>query len=265
LARFILLPCVWAGKRTPSAKQRGSLTSCYLILTLPQGRGQWTTSPSSIGPRGTKPSSGVSHGPGTCDSVPRPTNPKRTRTTRTRLIIPPGLMQRPIKPEWLIRLARELAGEGAGQGQPRNTNLRRATSSAYYGLFHTITLAISGEALPNASADEPYGYARYVNHTAVKEVCEWISGNQPPEHLKNVINRLRNNGSLSAVASAFVALHEQREAADYDHLADFTRPGTLALVGRSESARAAIEATANDDDFRAFFGLIGLQTNIRRR
>jgi hypothetical protein len=173
-------------------------------------------------------------------------------------------MRRPIKPEWLLRLARELAGEGAGQGAPRNTNLRRATSSAYYALFHAIALAVAKETLPNASADEHHAFARYVSHSAIKTACEWVSGKGPPLHLTTAVTRLRASRSLSAVASAFVTLHEQREAADYDHNADFTRPGTLANVRRAEQAVAAISANTRDDDFRALYGLITLQTSIRR-
>jgi hypothetical protein len=174
-------------------------------------------------------------------------------------------MRRPIRPDWLLRLAGELAGEGAGQGQPRNTNLRRATSSAYYALFHAIALAVAAEALPNAPPAELHGYARYVNHAAIKQVCDWISGNKPPPHLRQVIDRLRQNATLSAVASAFVVLQEEREAADYDHQADFTRPATLGLLGRARTGVASIGAEAASDDFRAPFGLIALQTTIRGR
>jgi hypothetical protein len=46
-------------------------------------------------------------------------------------------MQRPIKPEWLLRQADDLAGRVAGVGQPRNADLRRATSAAYYALYAT--------------------------------------------------------------------------------------------------------------------------------
>jgi hypothetical protein len=174
-------------------------------------------------------------------------------------------MRRPISPNWLLRLAAELAGEGAGRGQPRNTNLRRATSSAYYALFHAIGLAVADEALPNASENERYGYTRYVTHTAIKEVCDWISGNTPPLHLRAVVDRLRRNAVLSAVASAFVVLQEERESADYDHQADFTRPATLGLVGRPRQAVRSTTTEAASDDFRAFYALIGLQTTIRRR
>jgi hypothetical protein len=48
-----------------------------------------------------------------------------------------------------------------------------------------------------------------------------------------VVARLRQNQQLTAVASAFLFLQEQREAANYDHDADLTRASTLALVRRA--------------------------------
>jgi hypothetical protein len=172
-------------------------------------------------------------------------------------------MRRPIRPEWLLRLARETAGEGAGPGQPRTTNLRRATSDAYYALFHAIALAVAKETLPNASAIEQHALSRYVSHTAVKKASRWVSGAPPPLHLETIVNRLRASQTLSVVASAFATLHEQREAADYDHDADFTRRGTFAQVRSAQHAVAAVRMNANDDDFRALYGLIILQTSTR--
>ena len=172
-------------------------------------------------------------------------------------------MRGPIKPEWLLRLARETAGEGARQGRLRTTNLRRATSDAYYALFHAIAIAVANETLPNASATEQHALSRYVSHTAVRKASGWISGEPPPSHLQTIVNRLRASQTLSTVASAFATLHEQREAADYDHDADFTRHGTLAEVRRARQAIATIRAHAADDDFRALYGLITLQTSMR--
>lgn len=157
-----------------------------------------------------------------------------------------------------------IGGGRGGRGQPRNTNLRRATSSAYYALFHAVALAVAGEALPNSTDEERYGYARYVNHSAIKQACDWVSGNAPPRHLEYVATRLRQNRDLSSVASAFVTLQEQRELADYDHRADFTRPTTLADLARARSAVDVIRGNSGTDDFRALFGLIALQTTIRR-
>ncbi|MBI2706402.1 MAG: hypothetical protein HYX32_14110 [Actinobacteria bacterium] len=149
-------------------------------------------------------------------------------------------MQREIRPAWLVRLAEELGGVGAGQGQPRNT---------------------SG-AVPNGSDAEIYGLARHVSHSSIKQVCSYVSGDNPPKHLGSVVDRLRLNADLSAVANAFVELQQQREEADYNHLADFTRPGVLALVARSMRAIELVDQNAGSDDFRAFLGLITLRTSI---
>ena len=163
----------------------------------------------------------------------------------------------------MLRLARELVPEAVGQGQPRNTNLRRATSTAYYALFHSITGAAAAHALPGASEAERHAYTRNLTHTSIKSVCEWVAGNTPPEHLTGTVNRLRQNTTLSDVAATFLALYEAREGSDYDHEADITRPTTLSLIRRSGLAVNAVDAEAAMPDFCAFFGLLALKTSIR--
>lgn len=103
-----------------------------------------------------------------------------------------------------------------------------------------------------------------MSHTSVKQVSAWIAGDKPPQQLESVVARLRANADLTAVATAFVALHEQRERADYDHEADFTRPGTWADVQKAARAVHLLQAKHNDDDFRSFLGLIALRLNLRR-
>jgi len=173
-------------------------------------------------------------------------------------------MQRDIRPVWLIRLAEELGGVGATQGQPRNTDLRRSVSTGYYAVFHCLALATAGAALPNATLEEVFGLARHVSHSSIKQVAAYVAGNQPPKHLDSVVGRLRSNSAVSSVAATFVDLQEQREEADYNHLADFTRPGTLALVARAKRAVKSTDQGGASDDFQAFFGLIALRTSIGR-
>lgn len=173
-------------------------------------------------------------------------------------------MQRDIRPAWLIRLAGELGGRDAGQGQPRNTNLRRSASTAYCALFHRLTLSTARSVLPNTEDQEIHGLARHVSHSALKQVSSYVAGQTPPKHLDAVVDRLRLNHEVSALAATFVELQEQREDADYNHLADFTRPGVLGLVDRAKKAIELIDEHAQSDDFQAFFGLIALRTSIGR-
>ena len=172
-------------------------------------------------------------------------------------------MQRDIRPAWLLRLAEELGGIDAGAGQPRNTNLRRAVSTAYYALFHAIALNAARAALPGGDDNEVFGLTRYITHASINQVSKYLAGATAPEHLTSVVTRLRENPELSTVGSTFVALHEKREEADYNHLAEFNRPNTLALVQRAERAVALVEGERESSDFGSFFGLIAAQTRNR--
>jgi len=174
-------------------------------------------------------------------------------------------MRRAIRPAWLVRLARELALGNQTAGQPRNADLRRATSTAYYAVFHRVAIDTSRNVLGNASWDESYSIARHVTHASVRQVSVWVKGDTPPRHLDVVVNRLRASNEVTQVALAFLDLYEQREAADYDHLADFTRPGTLVLVELADRAVNTVFKRRDSGDFRAFLGLIALCTNPRHR
>lgn len=171
-------------------------------------------------------------------------------------------MQRDIRPAWLVRLAEELGGLGAGRGQPRNTNLRCAVSTAYYAVFHRISLATARSALPNAEDKEIFGLARHISHGAIKQVCAYVAGKMPPAHLESTLARLRGNEDLSAVASTFIELQQQREDADYNHLADFTRGGVLGMVGRARRAVDLVDEIEATDDCQAFLGLVGLRASV---
>lgn len=161
-------------------------------------------------------------------------------------------MKRPIRPEWLLRQARELAGSGVGQ--PRHTNLRRATSAAYYALFHELTLSVVGHLLPGSSDDEKRKAARRVSHASIKSAADWIAGDTPPKHLDVVVLRLRRNRDLTDVAQAFKELQDERERADYDHEADLTRPGTHARIEQAARAVALLRQNQGAEEFSSFLG-----------
>jgi uncharacterized protein (UPF0332 family) len=173
-------------------------------------------------------------------------------------------VKRPIRPRWLLRLANDLAPEQVGVGQPRNTNLRRAISTAYYGLFHAITLATAENALPGAGEGERNAFTRHAAHTGIREVCGWINGAAPPQAVEETVKRLRQNARISDVTATFVALHQAREDADYNHDAEITRTTTRSLIERAEKAVAVVETDAAADDFRSFLGLLSLKMTLRR-
>ena len=166
-------------------------------------------------------------------------------------------MQRPIRPRWLLRQATELTGEG--RGQPRNADLRRAASAAYYALFHAISLETTRHVLPDASSAEIQEASRLVAHSSVRDVCGYVSGATPPKRIAPIVDRLRGNRPVSTVATSFLSLNEAREEADYDHLADFTRPRVRALIVSASTSVATLTADERPGAFGSFLGLIALR------
>lgn len=165
-------------------------------------------------------------------------------------------MQRPIKPDWLVRQAYELAGRGAPAGQPRNTDLRRAVSAAYYALFHEICLEAACLLLPRAPEGLRHELVRHVQHAAVIDVCKCVLGQKNPARSQQLVAAMRQSKPLLDVAIAYQALYEARHEADYDHTASFTRPTTLTLVNSADDAIAKLRALAGADVREMFLALI---------
>ncbi len=153
----------------------------------------------------------------------------------------PGV-RRPIKPEWLLRQADELAGRTAGVGQPRNADLRRGTSAAYYALYHEMVNRACAHLLPRSGNTQRWRLARLFTHRSLLQVCEWVLGPKaPPLKVRITMLALRSSSRLQDVALAFQTLQQARHEADYDHMADFTRPVTLSLIDQSRDAIRKLE------------------------
>ena len=127
--------------------------------------------------------------------------------------------------EGLIGTARRLASTGA-KGKPRQADLRRSISTAYYALFHA--LAKDGADLFVGAASSSPGAAwarayRALDHGFAKNACSQVVGPGFP-------------APLVRCADTFVTLQEQRHFADYDPTVSFTRPQALLIVDEAEKA-----------------------------
>lgn len=130
-------------------------------------------------------------------------------------------MRRAIKPRWLLRQADELAYRGQGAGQPRNINLRRAVSSAYYALFHALALATAEQLLAAGTDEERWRLARSFDHRSIRQVCDWmLGGGSRPKEAGPIVEAVSTNASLQDVALAFRTLQGARYDADTTTLQD---------------------------------------------
>jgi hypothetical protein len=127
--------------------------------------------------------------------------------------------------------------------QPKQANLRRAVSTAYYALFHLLI----DEAVENWGIVRQRSIlARIFDHAKMRKIYEdhvrnYFSSGQPAQGL-----RLKN------VAYTFVQLQEKRLTADYDNAFNWERTNTISqidLVADAFKDWRAIRETEEAQDY----------------
>ena len=150
-----------------------------------------------------------------------------------------------MNPRDLIKTARDLV-ESTNR-KPRQSNLHRATSTAYYALFHTLAkcaadLLIGG---PTAAKSWPAWQQVYraLDHGTIKSACA--------------------NGAklglfpqpIQDFANTFVTLQEKRHKADYDPQARSKKSEVLIDINLTEKAMDAFQQVPVADR-RAFAAFV---------
>lgn len=168
----------------------------------------------------------------------------------------------------LVRHARELIG--GRYGPPGSafdeTVLRRALSSAYYGLFHLLTTAGS---MPFATGGEPLRFqaARAFSHAAMRKVCDAYV-RSPARPFPTGLEKLSPeppDKRLIGIALAFTRLQEGRHSADYDLSVVIEVAYTAELVSLAETALADFDAIQSLPETTVFLAALLLADRWTRR
>lgn len=182
-------------------------------------------------------------------------------------------------PKHLLEQARDLATRG--QRRPRQVNLRRAVSSAYYGIFHLLTQDATRSLVSKSTPHLRLLLPRAFVHEEMAQACRtFISTGPLPAVLQQNCPNLTRPPRLIAVAQAFVDLQKARHDADYaTHLA-WTRTMAITEVERAEQAfadweairprglQAAAQAGLNPDEcetVRVFLAWLVFQRKLQSR
>ena len=126
-----------------------------------------------------------------------------------------------------IATARLLAGP-AGPGRPLETNLRRAVSTAYYGLFHCLAescanMVVGGPGSNRNRAAWLQVYRGLQHGTARNRCLE-----------RNVIANFPDE--IRDFAQTFADMQPLRNGADYDPDAEFSRKNVIQSINEAEDA-----------------------------
>jgi len=158
-------------------------------------------------------------------------------------------------PEHFFEQAEQLVSSSASR-RPRQVDLRRAISNAYYAVFHATVRAVADHIVGRSARAAPH-YAlvyRSVDHRALRELCKEIQKST----LAAKYRQYAPDGfgpEIGAFAHAVVELQIRREAADYDPLADFKRSDAHIAISLGRGALQRFER-ARDSERDSFLNLL---------
>ncbi len=150
--------------------------------------------------------------------------------------------------------------------RPKQANLRRAVSAAYYALFHFLIEEATLLTVGTANAAKPLRQlvGRGFSHTAMRSASAEIGKGTPIDLLKPLWPKYDVAASieLQKLARAFVILQQERHRADYDLSRPFTRSEAEKLV---EQTRDAFDnwnkLKRNDRELARFYAMCLLNWN----
>jgi len=139
--------------------------------------------------------------------------------------------------------------------KPKQANLRRAISAAYYALFHRLIWDCAHRMSPKAPPHLSLRMTRAFVHVEMKQVCRSIVAGNPSEAVQELqpdgfSNQLRN------VARIFVVMQEARHQADYDLAKIYSRTETVKLLNEVKIASAQWSAIRSRPEANVFLAAL---------
>lgn len=130
--------------------------------------------------------------------------------------------------------------------KPRQSNLRRAVSSAYYAMFHCLARCCADTLVGSRSADR--------SRPAWRQVYRALEHGLAKKNCKNQTIIKKFPKDIEDFANTFVSLQEKRHTADYDPFAQFTKQEVRSDIAATRNAIERFQSIPIRDrrEFAAF-------------
>lgn len=161
-----------------------------------------------------------------------------------------------LNPEHLFQQAERLL-RAVSPGQPRQVDLRRAESTAYYGLFHFTLTALADEVV-GVTLRTTSRYAlvyRTIDHGTLKKLCLEASRPRPSGKFQRYVPPGGFGPDIHSFAVAVVDLQDRRHQADYDPLSRLRPSDAHLVIATARSAITRFKA-APEDSRKLFLTLL---------
>jgi hypothetical protein len=142
-----------------------------------------------------------------------------------------------LNPDHLLEQADRLMAPPGG-GAPRQADLRRAISNAYYSVFHAILTDAADEFAGKTKRHTPRYELVYrsVDHRSLRRLCEDIAKTALPARYAKYEPPGGFGTDLIALSIAVVDLQEKRHLADYDPLFRVSASDAILAVATGRAA-----------------------------
>lgn len=159
-----------------------------------------------------------------------------------------------LDPQHLVELAQTLVNARQA-GAPRQANLRRAVSTAYYAIFHALCGAMADMFVPANASETRALFYRALDHGNSKKRCEDLGKNPLAAKQSRFFKIAAFGQDLRDFANDFVRLQELRHLCDYDPDYKLTKAQAQEYVDAAGDAIAKL-GTANDTEKSKFLAYI---------
>jgi len=161
-----------------------------------------------------------------------------------------------VSPDHLLEQADRLAALPRS-GAPRQADLRRAISDAYYAVFHAVMTEVADDLVGSTQRHTPR-YAlvyRSVDHASLRRICKDACKTSLPKPYSKYAPTGGFGDDLKALATALVDLQEKRYLADYDPLFRTSAADAALDVAKARTALARLKR-ANPTRRSVFLSLL---------
>ena len=147
--------------------------------------------------------------------------------------------------------------------KPKQANLRRAISSAYYGIFHFFVDEACRIQFGTQHTQAAYRHTlgRAFTHSVMKQACISFGGGTLKASVVKGLPRDESGNypipeAIQDAASTFVELQEKRSVADYDRTERFKRSDVLIMIDQAKSDCANFAELAMSDEKKFFLACL---------
>jgi hypothetical protein len=159
-------------------------------------------------------------------------------------------------PNDLLEQARHLANREPKR--PKQASLRRAVSTAYYAIFHLLSIKTARNW--KRSAERPT-LARMLDHAPMAKVCtarldelaKYFKTRPPASRKLDVLKH------LYLIAETFALMLQHRHTADCDSSAKWSRTDVLEKIGSVEAAFQSWQRIRTQDEAQHFLATLMLR------